>query len=246
MGGLDTCAKMRVRGRAPYPVRVPALLSERFAADARASVWACTESPDALGEALPPAWRHPQPPHEARRRETLGARRALLELDPSLAALTLCRDPAGKPSLRERPDLHCSLSHSHGHAAALLSRRACGVDLQLRVPKILGLRSKFERADERAFVEAADDEVAALHVVFGAKEALYKLWGARGIDWRDHLVVHPFAPHSPTRAGATTGEVRRGGHALLADLYWRWVGDFCLVVALQAEGAPRATSLTST
>ncbi len=204
---------------------------DRYDDHARSVVWDCVESSAQALSALPAAWRERLPEHPDRLRETLGARRALLALGEELAAHPLGRDAYGKPFLEGRPDLHFSLSHSHRRAAALVSDRRCGVDLQLRVAKILRLRSKFERDDERAFIASQPDEIGALHILFGAKEALFKLWGARRIDWHEHLVVQPFALDA--NVGEARGEIRRDGAVIEAQLHYRWMGDFCLVVALQ-------------
>ena len=206
---------------------MPALRFDRLADDVRSVVWASTESEAALAAALPEAWRARLPRHPARRCETLGARRALLALAPELADGTLDKDAYGKPYLRGGPPLHFSLSHSHGHAAALVSGVACGVDLQRRVPKITRLRSKFERPDERASVERQPSEVDALHVLWGAKEALYKLYGRRGLDWHEDMVVAPF--DLTPGGGAFRGEIRKGGEVIHARLAWRWQGEWCLV-----------------
>jgi len=169
---------------------MPALRFERFAPDVRAVVWEGEESPEALLSALPEAWRGRLPTHETRIKETLSARRALLALAPEAAAAGFEKDEYGKPHLKGEKGLHFSLTHSHGHAAAIVSKAVCGIDLQRRVDKIIRLRSKFERPDERAFIERQPDEVGALHVLWGAKESLFKLWGKRVIDWHEHLIVY--------------------------------------------------------
>lgn len=209
---------------------MPAQEFIRFDEHTRAVVWAATETAEALLAALPPAWRTPLPPHPARALETLSARRALLALDDSLAADSLEKDAYGKPFVARPSTAAFSLSHSHGHAAALTSATACGIDLQLRVEKIVRLRRRFERPDERAFVERQPSEVDALHVLWGAKEALYKLWGRRRLDWREHLSVEPF--ELLPGGGTFRGRIAFGGEVLHARCYWRWVGELCLVAAV--------------
>ena len=211
---------------------MPELRRDRFdvpgGRDAAVSVWRGDDRGDGLLGELPAAWRGGLPPHPVRRAETLAARRALLALRPDAAGERLRKDRYGKPHLPDGD--HLSLTHSHGHAAALVAPAPCGVDLQLRVARITRLRAKFERTDERAFVAAAADEVAALHVLWGAKESLYKLWGRRGVDWHADLVVCPFA-HSPT-GGTFAAEVRKGGRVIAAAVRYWWVGEFCLVAAV--------------
>ena len=217
---------------------MPELRRERFAVaggrEAAVSVWRGDDRGDGLLGELPAAWRDGLPAHPTRRAETLAARRALLALRPDAAGERLRKDGYGKPHLPDGD--HLSLTHSHGHAAALVAPHACGVDLQLRVAKIARLRSKFERPDERAFVAAASDEVGALHVLWGAKESLYKLWGRRAVDWHADLVVAPFAYRA--RGGGFAAEVRKGGRVISAAMRYWWVGEFCLVTAVQSADQP--------
>ena len=213
------------------PSRVPELLRDSLLdGTGEVLVWAGTEPSAQLLEALPPQWRTPLPRHPDRRRETLAARRALRELIGRRAPGEIVKDTAGKPHLTTHPDLHVSITHSRGWGGALLARVPCGVDLQQRADKILRLRSKFERRGERAFVEAQTDEIAALHVLWGVKEALFKLWGEGGIDWHRHLVVHPF--RYDAAGGECRGEIRIPGRRIGARCAYRWVGGQCLVCAI--------------
>ncbi len=212
---------------------MPALRFERFAPETRAVVWEGLESPAELLAALPQAWSGHLPEKEARLKETLSARRALLALAPDAAKEGFVKDTFGKPHFRGQTKLEFSLSHSHGHAAALVSPQACGIDLQRRVDKITKLRSKFERLDERAFIERQPDEVGALHVLWGAKESLFKLWGRRLIDWHEHLIVFEFE-HAPG-GGEFKGEVRKDGVSIPAHLWFRWIGEYCLVAAVKDQ-----------
>ncbi|MFK8056889.1 MAG: 4'-phosphopantetheinyl transferase superfamily protein [Saprospiraceae bacterium] len=209
---------------------MPPLRFERFAPEVRAVVWEGEESSEDLLAALPAGWRGRLPKHDVRVKETLSARLALLALVPDAAEAGFEKDEFGKPHLNGEGALNFSLTHSHGHAAAIVSAHACGIDLQLRVEKIVKLRSKFEREDERAFIDRQPDEIAALHVLWGAKEALFKLWGRRDIDWHENLIVFEFelAPGG----GAFKGEVRKNGEVIPAKLWFRWVEDFCLVAAV--------------
>lgn len=196
-------------------------------------VWRGTESTLELQQTLPAQWIKRLPQHPQRQRETLSARNALRTLMPKSAAPVFAKDAAGKPYLVHLADTHFSLTHSNAAGAAVLSNRPCGIDLQVRVEKILRLRSKFERPDEREVVAAQADEVAALHILWGAKESLFKLWGRRLIDWREHLLVDAF--DAEANSGSFTGRVVKPEAVLHADLHYVWLDDSCLVTATLAE-----------
>ena len=195
-------------------------------------MWRGTESREELLEALPIGWQDNLPAHPARAIETLSARRSLLALAPEAEHQGFTKDEFGKPHFTHHPNLHFSLSHSHQHAAAMVSEVPCGIDLQLRVEKITRLRRKFENEAEKAFIQDLPSEIDALHVLVGAKESVFKLWGNRDIDWHKNLLVKPFLL---TPGGGTfQGEIRKDNQILNADLHWRWVDDYCLVVATLA------------
>jgi phosphopantetheinyl transferase len=216
---------------------MPPLRFERFATDTRAVVWRGTESREELLAALPDAWQGSLPTNHTRQLDTLSARRALLSLAPKAAAAGFVKDAYGKPHLKGDGALNFSLSHSHGHAAAVVSPYACGIDLQKRVDKITKLRHKFEREDERAFISQQPDEIGALHILWGAKESLFKMWGKREIDWHEHLIVLPFQ-HTPG-GGRLLGEVRKDKVYMQANMWFRWVDDFCLVAAIASPHMTR-------
>ena len=213
----------RERVLTPVPIVHEDLQPERSVA-----VWRGGDSIEDLRNNLPARWQTRLPKHPARVRETLSARSALLHLLPAAADSEVVKDDCGKPHLAGHTQ-QFSLTHSHGYGGALVADSACGVDLQLRVEKILRLRSKFEREDERDFVSAHDDEVAALHVLWGAKDSLFKLWGRRVIDWHEHLIVDAFDARTDT--GVFSGRVCKNGETIEAQLDFGWVGDFCLVSA---------------
>lgn len=215
---------------------MPAIRFERYESTTRAVVWRGTESREELLEALPLQWHNNIPALPARAIETLSARRSLLALAPEAGKEGFVKDEFGKPHFAHNNSLHFSLSHSHKHAAALVSEAPCGIDLQIRVEKIIRLRGKFESTAEREFIQQQPSEVDALHVLFGAKEALFKLWGKREIDWHKNLIVKPFL--LTPGGGSFKGEVRKNDELIKANLYWRWIDDFCLVVAvLDQEGS---------
>lgn len=214
---------------------MPLAYRHRLSDSAEVGVWRGTETHAELLDALPEQWTRRLPSHPDRARETLSARNALCTLLPGAVLHGFEKDEYGKPRLSGAPDLHFSLTHSAMAGAALVAAQPCGIDLQRRVDKITRLRSKFERADERACVSAHADEVGALHVLWGAKESLFKLWGARHIDWHEHLVVHAF--DATAASGTFTGEVRKHGRVIGARLAYVWLDDSCLVTAIRDDGA---------
>jgi 4'-phosphopantetheinyl transferase len=159
----------------------------------------------------------------SRRMEWMASRWLLHRLTGATERLVVSKNATSRPFFQKKPDLHCSLSHSHGVVAALTSDVPCGCDLQVVVEKIVRIAPKFMRPDELAWVDAhpESERLVLKHVFWSAKEALYKTYGLRELDFRQHLYLAPFE----WQAGgvATTGWVRKGGFEQAYRLY---VGHF--------------------
>jgi 4'-phosphopantetheinyl transferase len=134
-----------------------------------------------------------------RRLEWLASRWLLHRMSGADARFVLHKDAYLRPSFLERPDWHCSLSHSHGYVAAALSTEGAvsGCDLQLVVSKISRIAHKFMRPDELEVMAHYPKEQHMLiqHLYWSAKEALYKAYGLRAVDFKAHLYLGPFEWH---------------------------------------------------
>ena len=142
---------------------------------------------------------------DIRRLEWLAGRWLLHKLTGVPERMPLGKDAFAKPFFLHAPELHCSLSHSHGIVGALLGNRVCGCDLQMLVDKMPRIAHKFLHAEEAAFVQqfSPDAQFDLLHVFWTAKESLYKAYGLKELDFRAHLRLEPFewAGHSAEAAG---------------------------------------------
>jgi 4'-phosphopantetheinyl transferase len=126
-----------------------------------------------------------------RRVEWLAARQLVHQMLGSPQREALHKDAYGKPYLSQAR-YHLSISHSKAMAAAALADRPVGIDIQALVPKIEGLASKYMRAEELESLEPAT-RLEHIHAYWGAKEALYKAYGQRGLDFCGHIHVTPFS-----------------------------------------------------
>jgi 4'-phosphopantetheinyl transferase len=138
--------------------------------------------------------------------------------------------PEGKPLLKH-PDCHISISHSHDKLAILCdTSSATGVDVELIRDKVLKIKDKFLSADE---LEEAKDEVEKLIVYWAAKEALYKMYGLKEVEFAKNLAVHPFKLKA---SGEITGEVRLETFQKKFKLRYEKLEDYMLVYILQEIG----------
>ena len=145
-----------------------------------------------------------------RRLEWLAGRWLLHKLTGLPERLPLGKDTFAKPFFLDRPELHCSLSHSHGIVGALLASRVCGCDLQVLVDKMPRIAPKFLHLEEAAFVQnfPKPTQFDLFHVFWTAKESLYKAYGLKELDFRAHLRVDPF--NWADGFARATGWIRKG------------------------------------
>ncbi|MDZ7880547.1 MAG: 4'-phosphopantetheinyl transferase superfamily protein [Saprospiraceae bacterium] len=102
----------------------------------------------------------------------------------------IIKDEFGKPHL-EGSDGHISISHSAHWAVAIISPRAVGIDIQEVTPRLDRIawrvmnENKLNQLDELHRLDH-------LHSYWCAKEAMYKAYGWRGLDFRKNMVIKPF------------------------------------------------------
>lgn len=93
------------------------------------------------------------------------------------------KDRFGKPHLEDSEE-EISFSHSDDLVAVALGPRLVGVDIQIRVEKIKRISYKFINEAEELWVKK--DEIKRLHIIWGAKEAGFKAYGRKEVDFKLH------------------------------------------------------------
>lgn len=126
-----------------------------------------------------------------RRLEWLACRHLVHVLSGRKIRGAILKDKFGKPFLEES-EWHISMSHSGGRAAVIAAPYLVGVDIQTIVPRILKLAPRFSNKEELNCIEIAENSVEVAHIIWGAKESLFKVYGKGQIDFRKDLSVHPF------------------------------------------------------
>lgn len=100
-------------------------------------------------------------------------------------------DEFGKPHLSDGKNI--SISHSYDFSVIMLSDKNVGIDLELRRDLIKKIALKFA---EEAFVYECEtnsaEYISKLTVIWGVKEAVFKVRNEVGISFKDHIFVSPF------------------------------------------------------
>lgn len=167
---------------------------------------------------------------QGRRREFLAARQLLHQLSGRAERGSLVKDTHGKPSLAGSA-FQVSISHTHQYSAAVGHVQPCGVDIQLFVTKINRIAPRFMSPRETVFLTDAN-RLIFQHLVWSAKEAIYKCYGRREIDFRQHLLID--LAGIPLEAGTTRGYLRKDGISRRFRLDYRiFAGKYMLVAAVE-------------
>ncbi len=154
-----------------------------------------------------------------------------LKLSNDYHRIPVLKDEFGKPHLKETP-FDVSFSHSHGRVAVLLQPVACGVDIQFFVPKIQRIAHKFLSVREAESLDTAN-LLEHLHFYWSAKEAVYKAWGRKALEFREHIIVEPF---KYGEAGSTPVQVVKDGERNSYQVEMLRQGDYFLAWCRETTG----------
>ncbi len=169
---------------------------------------------------------------EGRRREFLAARLLLHTMSGRGRRSELVKDDDGKPHLIDSP-FHVSISHTHGYSAAIAHPRPCGVDIQAIVPRIRRLADRFVSPAEQSTL-LPEHDLVQLHLIWSAKEAIYKAYGRRQLDFREHMFVDCSGYPQSVLAGNGTARLAKDDLVIDFALTYRVTREYVLVGVVAA------------
>ena len=114
--------------------------------------------------------------------------RKLLQL-AGYSDFDLFYDEFGKPHLIDGK--HVSITHSHEFSAIIISDETVGIDIELQRDKIIKIADKFCDT-EFQFLDNKKVYIRQLTVIWGAKEAIFKIRNEKGISFKNHIKVNSF------------------------------------------------------
>lgn len=193
-------------------IKMPLLFYKHPAPGTSFGLWHITEDEAFFREDLPLSSEEEQEFAQfkgIRRMEWLAGRWLLHKLTGEEHRLAMGKNTFAKPFFIHHPEKHCSLSHSHGIVGAFLSDHVCGCDVQVLVKKIEKIAHKFIGKEEQAFLDSIPEayQFDLLHIFWTAKESLYKTYGLKELDFREHLYLEPFEWNGKT--GKTIGRIEK-------------------------------------
>lgn len=213
-----------------------ALLYKDFlAGDAKIGVWRIEEAPEFfLQHLIFSDWeldyfngiKHPE-----RRLSWLASRYLLKVLLETNEFVELLFDVHGKPFLGAGSH-HISLSHTHQFAAAIISpTQEVGIDVEDCDRDISSISYKFLSQTERLQLGEAPTP-ADLLLYWGAKEVIYKMYGKRKLDFKDHMFIKNF---EPAEKGEIAGVLLKYPDITNYKLHYLRNDQFSLVTGIGSE-----------
>ena len=119
---------------------------------------------------------------QSRRAERLAWRLLLRSVLPTAQVEYLS---SGKPEIKNSQYNHISVSHCRDFVAVAIATKPCGIDVERYDRNFERVRSRYMTAEEQSL--SADEHWAA--VVWCAKEAMYKMAGREGVDFKRDMQI---------------------------------------------------------
>ncbi|WP_140485669.1 4'-phosphopantetheinyl transferase family protein [Flavobacterium sp. GSA192] len=137
-------------------------------------------------------------------------------------------DEFGKPHLHDRR--HISITHSYEFSSIIISDETVGIDIELQREKIIRIADKFCDAEFQYLNrEKTEEYVKKLTVIWGAKEAIFKIRNEKGISFKDHIAVDDFDLNQTQ----TTASLNFNGVHKEFNVYFEEIEHFTLVYVLE-------------
>lgn len=136
-------------------------------------------------------------------------------------------DENGKPNLKDGK--HISITHSHNFSAIIVSSENVGIDIELQREKITRIADKFIEYEFSYLNKKERDYVRKLTVIWGAKEAKYKMCNSRSLSFKDDMKVEEFKLDKlKGKASVSQNEFEKA-----FDFHFEEFENFTLVYALE-------------
>lgn len=210
------------------------IVSDFYPAESvRASLWRITETEEELLRMIRlsevDARKLSTLRNPSRRRQWLAVRALLKKmLYPQSAQIIYNAD--GKPSLEPSGGQMISISHSGDHVAVSISVLPVitGIDIEPLHPRIRRITQRFLSENEIKAL-STDPGLFELYYYWCSKEALFKLYGSPGIDFRNEIEVEPIE-YFCNGAGRGRGTVHLEGNLFSFHLHCIVYQELMMVV----------------
>lgn len=118
--------------------------------------------------------------------------------------------PNGQPLLI-RPQYHISISHTQDIAViALHPKHKVAIDVEMINARVGSVANRFISEEEEKMISNTETLLWQT-IIWSAKEALFKWWGEKEVDFKKHMRILPFVPSAtePFKIDATVGKTEK-------------------------------------
>ena len=166
---------------------MPIFFQQQINETTRLGIWKIEETEDFFKANVP---LHRDVTHPHKRLQHLAGRFLLQYLFPSFPYELIQIADTRKPYLPNE-EFHFSISHCGDYAAAIVSSdKRVGIDIEIPVEKIAGIKHKFLSANEHEsfnLIEPDKDSIPFATLLWSAKESVFKWYGNGGVDFRKQI-----------------------------------------------------------
>lgn len=167
---------------------------------------------------------------ETRKKQWLSYRILLKKMLPADTP-ALCYDSHGKPFLGNS-GVYLSISHSGDYSAVITSKTCpAGIDIEQIRDRIYRISKRFLTPEEDREI-GESDRLEKLYIVWGAKEALYKIHGKPDVDFQHDIHIGSF-DYLCSRIGRCSATMKTADGTEAYDVFYEKISGYMMVYALE-------------
>lgn len=207
---------------------MPLFYKKSLSSQVQLGVWKITESDEELISKLTlndDELAHLQTiKHSKRFKHWLASRVLIKQLLQTNKFIEFEYDKNGKPNL-VNVEGHVSISHAADVAAIALSRtKNIGIDIEKMQEKIVRIAPKFMLAKEIE-ASAGEDQILEMYIHWCVREAVYKCYGRRQLDFRKHILLEPL---SELKGQVVPSKIKKGDIEIAYEVVYDRIGDYLI------------------
>ena len=211
---------------------MPLTYYKQVGTDARMALWKIEESCDQLSSMLGKDCQDVSRPNSDKDRvnlQWLASRNLIRQMLSENEPMVVQKDVFGKPHLSGSP-YKISISHSFDYAAVLINSDCeAGIDIEKISDRAVRVSSKFISTEEFKMLRQPNDQ-EMVTLIWAMKEAVYKFYGRKELDFRKHIRVNPF---NLQRVGHCAVDLLKGQEAQQLMVRYEKFGDYMIAYVLE-------------
>lgn len=198
------------------------------------AIWKITEKKSELEELL--ADKLLEPSKKLNPTESVGihwfASRVLLQQIFEDSNFEIHKDSFNKPLLKVNGKAYfISITHSFEYAAIFVCPHLeTGIDLEKIDERVNRVSHKYMNNEENAY--SSNNTTLYRTLIWSCKETLYKVYGRKSMDFKEHMLIHPF---EIKEQGLIHGSILISDSPALLDIKYEIFNGYVLTYALHLE-----------